>query len=189
VTSNPAPAASEPSGEFSTDEYRPTSRNYLDMIPQCVELYYEHIYQIMPLLYMPTIREIVSRPMTPSEKNLIYALCALTSMHMQGKSIEASGLLGSWETVGRFFLDETISVRQGYDFVEDLSLSSVLSSFYMSTSFFEINQSRKSWYYLREALTFALDLGLHDESTYLGLSPSDILCRQRTFWILFVTER
>ncbi|KAM0274395.1 hypothetical protein ACHAQH_007897 [Verticillium albo-atrum] len=188
LTSNPGHNVPEPRSAFSSDEFRPNSRSYLYMVPQCVELYYEHIYPIMPLLYMPAIRQTIARPMTPSEKNLIYALCALTSMHMSGKSIEAPGP-PSWEVAGRFFLDECISVRQSYDFLEDLSLSAVISSFYLSTSFFEINQSRKSWHYLREALNNAQDLGLQNDSTYYGLSPEDTLCRQRVFWILFVTER
>ncbi|KAK1993485.1 hypothetical protein LX36DRAFT_251584 [Colletotrichum falcatum] len=188
VTSNPAHNVPEPRSVFSSDELRPRTRSYLHMIPQLVELYYEHIYPIMPLIYMPSIRETISRPMAPSERNLVYALCALTSMHMSGKSIGAPGPT-SWEVVGRFFLDETISTRHSYDFLEDLSLSAVISSFYLSTSFFEINQSRKSWYYLREALTNAQDLGLHDDSSYYGLSREETLCRQRVFWILFVTER
>ncbi|KAF4627509.1 hypothetical protein G7Y89_g10641 [Cudoniella acicularis] len=33
------------------------------------------------------------------------------------------------------------------------------------------------------------DLGLHDENSYIGLSPAESLCRRRTFWILYVTER
>ncbi|GKT46583.1 putative sugar kinase [Colletotrichum spaethianum] len=189
ITSNPGHSnVPEPSGMFSSDELRPRTRSYLHMIPQLVELYYEHIYPIMPLIYMPSIRETINRPMTPSEKNLVYALCALTSMHMSGKSIGAPGPT-SWEVVGRFFLDETISIRHSYDFLEDLSLYAVISSFYLSTSFFEINQSRKSWYYLREALTNAQDLGLQDDSSYYGLSREETLCRQRVFWILFVTER
>jgi hypothetical protein len=187
LTSNPIPVP-EPASIFTSDEFQPRIRSYLHMAHRCVDLYYEHIYPIMPLVYMPAIRAMIDRPMDPSEKNLIYALCALTSMHMSGKSIEAAGP-ASWEAVGRFFLDECISVRQSYDFVEDLSLYAVLSSFYLSTSFFEINQSRKSWYYLREALNLALDFGLHDDTTYIGLNPEEVLCRQRVFWILFVTER
>ncbi|KAB5585123.1 fungal-specific transcription factor domain-containing protein [Coniochaeta sp. 2T2.1] len=184
----PPGSGREPRGIYSSDQFRPTTRDYFYLISQCVELYYEHIYPIMPLLYMPTTRQTVRRPMTYPEKNLIYALCALTCLHMSGKSIQAQGP-ESWEAAGRFFIDECISVRQSYDFLEDQSLYAVISSFWLSTSFFEINQSRKSWMYLREALTLALDLGLDDDSTYVGLTPEEKLCRQRVFWILFVTER
>lgn len=180
--------APEPQGIYSSDQYRPTTRSYQYLVPQCIELYYEHIYPIMPLVYMPDIHRIVARQMTNPERNLIYALCALTCLHMSGKSIRARGP-ESWEAAGRFFIDDCISVRQSYDFFEDQSLYAVISSFWLSTSFFEINQSRKSWVYLREALTLALDLGLDDDSTYVGLSPEKKLCRLRVFWILFVTER
>lgn len=95
----------------------------------------------------------------------------------------------SWEDAGRFFVNECVSTRNKYDFLDDDSLKAVISSFWLSTSFFELKHDRKSWTYLREALTLAVDMGLHDDSTYVGLSPTEILCRQRVFWIFFVTER
>ncbi|KAJ2899792.1 RING-3 protein [Zalerion maritima] len=188
----------EPFGPFSTDQLRPNMRHHFDMIPKLVDLYYEHIYPIMPLVYMPTISEIIGRPMSPPEKRQIYALCALTAFHMSGKSINAAGPASTWEAasappaweqIGRSFLDESISARQSYDFEEDISLPAITASFWMSTSFFEINQSKKSWYYLKEALSLAMDLGLHNEAKYMGLSDTEKLCRRRVFWILFVTER
>jgi hypothetical protein len=150
----------------------------------------------MPLLYMPTIRAMLGRPEMPlslpaSDRNLLYALCALTCLHMSGKNIPTDGPLApdSWEIAGRFFLDECISNRASYDFLEDESLHAVISSFWLHTSFFEINQSRKAWLYLRETLTLALEMKLDDEASYAGLTSRDRLCRQRVFWILFVTER
>lgn len=148
----------------------------------------EHIYPIMPLIHMPTLRSSITRQLEMYEKNLLYSLCALTSTHMSGKSILAPGP-PSWEAAGRFFLDECISIRHNYDFVEDKSLSAVISSYFVSTACFELGQNKKSWYYLREALTMGQDLGFHDEKSYAGLSPAEALCRRRTFWILYVTER
>jgi hypothetical protein len=182
------PLADEPTGIFTTDQFRPTSPSYFNLIPTCIDLFYEHIYPIMPLIYMPDLREAVNRPLEMFEKNLLYSLCALTSTHMSGKSIHAQGP-PSWEAAGRFFLDECILVRQSYDFVEDKSLWAVVSSYLVHTAFFEINQNRKSWYYLREAMTMGQDIGLHDEKSYIGLTPAEQLCRRRTFWILYVTER
>lgn len=186
--------APEPLGVFSSEQYRPTTRSYLPLVPQCIELYYEHVYPIMPLPYMPTLRAMASQPrtatdLTPSERNYLYALCALTCFHMSGQNIVADAPTPSWECAGRFFLDECISARQSYDFFNDASLHAVISSFWLSTSFFEINQSRKSWVYLREALTLAQELCLHDDAAYAGLDPAESLCRQRVFWQLFVTER
>jgi len=178
----------EPANIFSSDQTRPSSQNYFHLIPTCIDLFMEHIYPIMPLVHMPTLREFVARRPEMFEKNLLYSLCALTSTHMSGKSILAPGP-PSWEAAGRFFLDECISIRQQYDFVEDKTLSAVISSYFVSTAFFELNQSRKSWYYLREALTMGQDLKFHDENAYVGLAEAEALCRRRTFWILYVTER
>jgi hypothetical protein len=188
MTDMSQPFVDEPKSIFTTDQFRPTSPSYFHLIPACIDLFMEHIYPIMPLIYMPTLRASITRPLEMYEKNLLYALCALTSTHMIGKSIQAPGP-PSWEAAGRFFLDECISVRQSYDFVEDRSLWAVISSYLVHTAFFELNQSRKSWYYLREALTMGQDLGIHDEKSYIGLSPAEALCRRRTFWILYVTER
>lgn len=137
---------------------------------------------------MPSLLESINRPLQSFEKNLLYSMCALTSTHMMGKSIHAVGP-PSWEAAGRFFLDECLLIRQCYDFVEDKTLFAVVSSYFVSTAFFELNQSRKSWYYLREALTMGQDLGFHDERSYMALDPTEALCRRKTFWILYVTER
>lgn len=142
----------------------------------------------MPMLHIRTIRSMIQRPMTDPEKTMIYALCAVVCLHMSGKSLHVDGP-ESWEEAGRFFLDECVSMRTRYDYMEDNSLETVLTSFWLSISFFEINRDTKSWRFLREALTFAEDMGLHDDATYRGLSPTETLCRQRVFWILFVTER
>lgn len=186
--SNTAHLSDEPNCIFTSNQFLPNSPSYLHLIPACLDLFTEHIYPIMPLIHMPTLRASIHRPLEMSEKNLLYALCALTSTHMSGKIIQAPET-SSWEATGRFFLDECLLVRQSYDFVEDKTLSAVISSYFVSTAFFEINQSRKSWYYLREAMTLGQDLGLHNEKSYVGLPEAESLCRRRTFWILYITER
>lgn len=156
ILSDVSQLSEEPTSIFTSAQFRPTSPSYFHLIPTCLDLFMEHIYPIMPLVHMPTLKESINRPLEMFEKNLLYSLCALTSTHMSGKSILAPGP-PCWEAAGRFFLDETLSIRQSYDFVEDKSLAAVISSYFVSTAFFEINQSRKSWYYLREALTMGQD--------------------------------
>lgn len=170
------------------DQIRTSNTDFFHLIPTCIDLFMEHIYPIMPLLYMPALRELTFRPLELSEKNLVYSLCALTSTHMSGKINFVPGP-EIWDAAAHFFLNECISVRQSYDFVEDKSFSAISSSYFLSTAFFELNQNRKSWYYLREALTMGQDIGFHDESTYRDLPTEEALCRRRTFWILYVTER
>ncbi|KAH8819839.1 hypothetical protein F5884DRAFT_27498 [Xylogone sp. PMI_703] len=122
------------------------------------------------------------------EKNLIYALCAMTATHMSGRPEYNEGQL-SWISLGRFFLGKCIATRQAYDFIEDRTLFAVISSYFLFEAYFELDEQRKSWYYLQEATTLAQELGLQEESSYTGLPFIESVCRRRTFWLLFVTER
>lgn len=47
----------------------------------------------------------------------------------------------------------------------------------------------KSLLFLREAITIAQIMGLHRESSYQSLPPSEQQLRRRILWLLFVTER
>lgn len=180
--------ATRPGCEYASDSSSTPDPEYFYLIPTCIDFFVEHIYPIMPLVYLPALKELITRPLKPCEKNLVYSLCALTLTHMSEKT-NISPSPENWDAAAQFFLNECILVRQSYDFVGDKSFSAISSSYFISTAFFELNQNRKSWYYLREAMTMGQDIGFHDENTYLDLSPEDALCCRRTFWILYVTER
>lgn len=143
----------------------------------------------MPVLYMPEIQRMDPRVCDLPEKNLLFSLSALTCFRMSGHSLGAEDSPEFWDQAGRFLLNDCLDVRKQYDLYDNISLSTVVSSMFLASSFFETNQSTKAWVYLREALTFAQELGLEDESTYAGLSSEEALCRQRVFWLLYVMER
>lgn len=225
---------------------RPTPSSPLCLLPRLVALYALHIYPVMPLVYLPDVRQAAARAeaamtmaagrgpsivgdgisaaLSPREKSLLYAMCALTALHVGSRSIDKDGLVpesladvaaaaangeggggrtaadakSSCEPVGRWFLNACLAARKGdgadqlrYDMVDDPVLDDVITSFWLSTSFFEIGQKRRGYHHLREALTLALDLGLDNEQTYHrpGLTQREVLCRRRVFWSLFVAER
>ncbi|KFY01294.1 hypothetical protein V490_00985 [Pseudogymnoascus sp. VKM F-3557] len=154
----------------------------------CLELFLEHIYAIKPVLHRPTLESMRKRPIEIHEKDLIYALCAMTATHMSGRPECINGQV-SWISLGRFFLDKCIQVRRSYEFIESRTLYVVLSSYFLFEAYFELDEQRKAWYYLQEAITLAQELGLDNESSYTNLSFVEALCRRRTFWLLFVSER
>ncbi|KAH7625176.1 hypothetical protein B0T09DRAFT_388002 [Sordaria sp. MPI-SDFR-AT-0083] len=176
--------APETTGLFANEHTFPSRGAFLYLVPKCVELFYQHLYPVMPVLYMPEIQRMDPRICDLPEKNLLYSLSALTCFRMSGHSLGAEDSPEFWDQAGRFLLNDCLDVRKQYDLYENISLNTVVSSMFLASSFFEINQSTKAWVYLREALTFAQELGLEDESTYAGLSPEEALCRQRVFWLL-----
>ncbi|KAK3396815.1 hypothetical protein B0T20DRAFT_243585 [Sordaria brevicollis] len=181
--------APETIGLFANEHIYPSRGAFLYLIPKCVELFYQHLYPVMPVLYIPEIQRMDPRTCDLPEKNLLFSLSALTCFRISGHSLSAEESPEFWDQAGRFLLNDCLDVRKQYDLYENISLNTVVSSMLLACSFFETNQSTKAWVYLREALTFAQELGLEDESTYAGLSSEEALCRQRVFWLLYIYER
>ncbi|KAK3370738.1 hypothetical protein B0T24DRAFT_513711, partial [Lasiosphaeria ovina] len=118
--------------------------------------------------------------------SLFYALSALTCFYMSSNTLQAEGAEppDSWDSAGHYFLDECIHVRKLYGLVQDFPTITVVMSFWLSVSLFEIGEAQKSWGYLQEALNLALELGLQKNSSYFDLSSEAILWHQRCFWQL-----
>ncbi|TLD33023.1 hypothetical protein PspLS_00764 [Pyricularia sp. CBS 133598] len=80
---------------------------------------------------------------------------------------------------------------QGDDDDEPLTnLDSLRTTFFLHI--FHENQKpggAKSLMYLREAITIAQMMRLHDEASYSGSSGPEQMMRRRILWLLFVTER
>lgn len=65
----------------------------------------------------------------------------------------------------------------------------VLTSFFLFAYYGNMDQPRSAWYYLREAISFALSLRMGEESSYSGLNIETAQRHRRLYWLLFITER
>ena len=99
--------------------------------------------------------------------------------------LEKSGQIFSAD----FWVHQTLQARAQWDFMSSPSEATIMTSFFLFEYYGNKNQAQRAWYYLREAIGFALAIGLDDQDTYDSLAPrvAQRLCR--LFWILFVTER
>jgi hypothetical protein len=91
-------------------------------------------------------------------------------------------------TLGHALLEESVRVRNGYDFRENPTHMTVLTSWFYSGSYFGLARENTAWGYLREATTHAQLLGMHDEETYKH-DPLDISRKRVLYWVLFIAER
>lgn len=91
--------------------------------------------------------------------------------------------------LGLILLNETVRVRKSYDYVENPSVNTVITSFFLFGCCFGLNKHNTAWLHLREATAFAQILGMQDENTYLFGNAVETSRRRRLFWLLFVTER
>ncbi|KAJ6160620.1 hypothetical protein N7470_004016 [Penicillium chermesinum] len=95
----------------------------------------------------------------------------------------------SFGAVGEDLLREAERARRECDAVDNITIESLLTSFFLFASYGNLDQQNRAWFYLCQALSMAFTLGLHREATYAELTPEEAEDRRRVFWLLFITER
>ena len=158
------------------------------LMRRCVDVYLRQMYPIMPLFRPSILIEWLNRPMEPNEQTMLFALCALVTAFMCGRSESIIGC-GEWASVAHRLIEKSNSVRSEYNFVGDSTVLTLLASFFIGVTHFELHNARQSWFYLREAITLAQALGLHTDEFYRGMDYISALYCRRIYNILFVTER
>lgn len=151
--------------------------------------YLTRIYPIMPILYIPDIEKMLQGPQSGLERVLLLALSAKTCFHMRGRELIPEVPV-SWDDTGRELVrlcEREMKSIDGYD--SEPKFYHVVVSLCLSTAWFEIGNGWKASRYLREAISFAVELRLHDETSYDKMPSHEQICRRRTFWLLFITER
>ncbi|KAH8693601.1 hypothetical protein BGW36DRAFT_361454 [Talaromyces proteolyticus] len=165
-----------------------SSEDLPDLMKRCVGAYLEHMYPVMPLLKRSTLSDWFDRPLLANEHSMLFALCALVTTFMCGRSESIVGSV-EWQSVARLFVRKSLLMRLEYDFIDDSTVLTLLSSFFLSVTFFELHNIRQCWFYLREAINLAQILGLHTNEFYQDMDDVDALFCRRIYDILFVTER
>lgn len=79
--------------------------------------------------------------------------------------------------------------RTRYDYREQISVSSLLASFFLHIFYANDDRLRAAGLYMRESLTQAHILGLHRSDTYIAMPEDDRELCLRVYWVLFISER
>jgi hypothetical protein len=167
-----------------------------DLIEICVSYFFEEFYTTLPILHSGRMSQTVLEMNSSTEAYcLVSSLCAFViiqpglqvQMEQAGHSYRASPIQ---QVIARCLrlVEETVRVWNSYDHKDNPTLTDVLIAFFLSAAYFGLEKANAAWIHLREAITLAQLLGMHDEGTYV---PGDIdgPCRRRLFWLLFVSER
>ncbi|KAH9826854.1 putative sucrose utilization protein SUC1 [Teratosphaeria destructans] len=167
----------------------------MEMITSCVEYFFAHLYPTQPILHRVKVGETIGQMDTHIEAYcLVTSLCAymmiqpnmvLSPTAFEGLDIPQQ----STSSLGLVLLQESLRVRKGFNYVENPSIWTVITSFFFFGSYFCLDKHNTAWFHLREATTLAQIMGLHDEQNYHGLDIAEGSRRRRLYWLLFVTER
>ena len=158
------------------------------LVSQCITQYFQHLYPIMPIIHELSFRHRLEQPevLGPDEQCLLFSLCAITVLHAAPHNDLS---LDAKKQLGQQFLDYCFTVRRSFDWVESAGLADIISSFFISVSFFELKKPRSHHFFLREAIGMAHEQGFHLDSSYTKLSDIERIAYRRTFAVLFITER
>ncbi len=166
-----------------------------DLIESCTGFFFTQMHPTMPVLYREQVRQSIAE-MGPSVEAycLIASLCAfmliqpgivLKTGHVMGEP--ASSVTNP--RMGSLLMDEAVRIRKGYDYVENPTVDTVITSFFLFGCCFGLNKHNSAWFHLREATALAQILGMQDENTYMFDNVIEMSSKRRLFWLLFVTER
>lgn len=165
-----------------------------DIVNACVDFFFRELYPTLPILHRGRVQQTIM-----AMDQSIEAYCEMTSLCayvlFQPSMILAphrlTGEFGqaSNSSIARAFLDETVRVRKGYEFSENPTILTVYTSFFIFSCYYCLDLQNSAWVYLRQAMTLAHVLGLHEESTYKNDDFIDGSRKRRLFWVLFMTER
>ena len=174
--------------------FKPSPLISPDIIRRCVDGFFAHKYPIMPVLDRERIyASLDNLHEHPELYGLITALCSVIILQPEilgppGPSespIEVKELPSS-----ELFIAETRRSRQFCDHIENPTLATVQTSFFLFAALFSIGRDNSAWFYIREAMTMLQLQRFHEEDTYTSMAdPQYATYCRRTFWLLFITER
>jgi len=163
-----------------------------------VQVFMKHLFPIMPVI---NDRELLADSLhldelSPSRYAFLLSLCAATRIQLKLDNAEeydetSVGINTSLDSplTGEALLTAAEQARLQFNVVDDLSLDTLLTSFFLFAGYGNLEKHTHAWFYLNQAISLALSIGLHSESAYSNLPDNDREIRRRIFWLLFVTER
>lgn len=162
-----------------------------------INVYLKYLYPIIPVVNSEQILNDSQQPeqLTPQRYAFITALCAATHVQLQlDAMIDPSSSSAYYDSSlalsGIEILTEATNARNECNNIcEQVTLESLLTSFFLFAAYGNLDRQDQAWFYLSQATSMALTLGLHREATYSAFGEEEAEERRRVFWLLFVTER
>ncbi|KAL6712634.1 hypothetical protein ACN47E_000511 [Coniothyrium glycines] len=164
------------------------------LVESCIDFFFAHVYPTQPVLHRQKAQEAaVNMERSTEAYCMIVSLCAYVMI--QANMPVSSSVLSRSDMaqmsnmgIGHVLLEESVRVRQSFDFRENPTHWTVLTSWFYSGAYFGLGRENTAWVYLRDATSQAQLLGMHDEETYKH-DPLDISRKRVLYWLLFITER
>jgi hypothetical protein len=159
-------------------------------ISQYLEVYQARGYAIWPVVDTESlIARLLTDPEDMEAYGLASAVCAATVSQFQIEAEPGSPVEGHYRVSSKLFETESIRARTAFDHMEQVTISSLLSSFFLHVYSANIGRMNASTVYLGEAITKAHIIGLHRAAFYQSMELEEKQHKLRMYWLLFITQR
>jgi hypothetical protein len=153
-----------------------------------IDLFFSHLYPIYPILDERAVRSSLSNPseLDSASNCMLLSMCAMTLVHVDkwpSMSTEQRAVHA------RKCIRQCQEIRMNTNFIENATFQDILCSLFIAVTYFELKCRKASWFFVREAITLAHATGLHLVSKDTSLNATESIQKQRTYAILFITER
>ena len=158
----------------------------LPHLNQDVNQFFRDLYPIWPIIDQASFREWLDCPdqIDHSQVCLVLAICALSALHIPEAD---SPHEEPRKKRAQRFIRQCLQLRSNFDYIENATILSVQTSFFLSVAEVELQKVRSSWFLLREAIMLAQDLGYY-ETLPSELKHCERLSIHRTLYTLSLTE-
>lgn len=166
-----------------------------ELVKECSQFFFDHMNAQAPILD----RRQVEQQILYMEQNrdaycLMASMCAFV-MLQPGMTIPSSDpynldvIPGANIVSCQLLLEEALRVRKGYEYLEQITINSLATNFFLFGCFYGQEMHEKAWYYLREATTMIQMVGMNKEEYYMQLDVAEAARMRRIYWLFFVIER
>jgi hypothetical protein len=160
-----------------------------------VQLFFEHLNFIMPVVDKNLFLDAGMYSPTHHLPTDIYAflcaLCAATIVQLDAaiQVPQFESLPGRPAEASDMFIQECLETRTRFDYIDNPSTLTVMTSFFVFAYYGNQEKSEKAWHFLQESISFTEVMNMDDENALVELEPLEAQWRRRLYWLLFITER
>ncbi|KAF2682292.1 hypothetical protein K458DRAFT_342761 [Lentithecium fluviatile CBS 122367] len=193
------PTSEPPLDEFGWPDVINSTFNGVCMEPQRIstshiseylEVYQNRGYAIWPVVDSDELlARLLTHPGDIEAYGLATAICAATISQFRIDAEPGSPVEGHFRISSGLFETEAKRAREESDHMEHLTITSLLSTFFLHVYSANIGRMTASTVLLGEAITKAHIIGLHKLSYYQNMNPEQKQHNLRIYWLLFITER
>lgn len=151
-----------------------------------LELFRDRLQCVWPVIDYDGLLDKLINDETDYESHAFAAsICAATLAHLR----LPENLSEQKRLLAERFAQDARSFRNHFDYFETMSMSSMLTSYFLHMYYVNSGKLRTAGFFMRETITYLQAMNLDRSETYNMLEARDRAWKLRAYWLVLITER